>query len=71
MSEQIDSLNLELNFLIVSTKGIYNILEMVEREIILIALGNSKSITAASRALKIPRTTLFMKMKKLGIEGKR
>jgi transcriptional regulator with PAS, ATPase and Fis domain len=56
-----------LTFSTIEAMGLYKILELLEVKIISIALENAPSVTQAAAILKIPRTTLFMKMKKLGI----
>lgn len=48
--------------------GINNIVSGLEAGLIKLALRETQTITAAAKILKISRTTLFMKMKKLGIE---
>jgi DNA-binding NtrC family response regulator len=56
-----------LTFSTIESMGLYKILELLEIKIITTALEHTPSVTQAAATLKIPRTTLFMKMKKLGL----
>lgn len=64
---------IEVNYPLPTVKefGINKIVAGIEIGLIKLALGETKTITAAAKILKISRTTLFMKMKKHGIEANR
>jgi len=57
------------SLLMVRMMGLNAILGTLEREMIEMAVSNSPTFAAAARSLKIPRSTLFMKMRKLGIKA--